>query len=90
MIAPLLKCENVSEVKAYLVQACLKDPLLVDTINKYLKLVVVRSVRISDFKPSARTIEKDQVEALVNEFKRFLEGQFGEDDPDSRQMLQLE
>ena len=90
LIAPLLKCENVSEVKAYLVQACLKDPLLVDTINKYLKLVVVRSVRISDFKPSARTIEKDQVEALVNEFKRFLEGQFGEDDPDSRQMLQLE
>jgi DNA-directed RNA polymerase subunit F len=89
-IAALLECQTLSEVRSCLTEACLRDPTLVDKINRYLKRVLVKSVRISDFKPSTRTIERNQIDDLVSAFKKFLEEQFENGDPDSRQMLQLE
>lgn len=89
-IAALLKCQSPSEVRSYLTESSLQDPTLVDKINKYLLKVLVKSVRISDFKPITRTIERNQIDGLVSAFKKFLEEQFEDDDPDSRQMLQLE
>lgn len=89
-IAYLLKCQTLNEVRSYLAETCLRDPTLVDRINKYLLRVSVKPVRISDFKPSTRTIERNQIESLVSAFKKFLEEQFEDTDPDSRQILQLE
>jgi hypothetical protein len=48
-IAALLKCQSPSEVRSYLTESSLRDPTLVDKINKYLLRVLVKSVRISDF-----------------------------------------
>jgi hypothetical protein len=61
-------------------------------INRYLKRIVVKRVKIADFKPKAGTIEKDQIRSVAEEFRRFLESQFsgGEGDDDSLPMLQLE
>jgi hypothetical protein len=89
-IASLLKCQSLSEVRSYLIGACLQDPTIVDKINKNLKRVFIKSVRISDFKPRTRMIERNQVDDLVSAFRSFLEEQFVDEDPDSRQMLQLE
>lgn len=89
-IAALLKCQTLGEVRSYLTDACLRDPTLIDKINKHLKRVLVKSVRIADFKPKIRTVEREQIDDLVFAFRRFLEEQFEDADPDSRQMLQLE
>lgn len=90
-ISRLLKCRSLSEIKAYLVDAALKDPSLVETINHYLKRIVIKPVKISDFKPSLKTVEQDQIKSLVTEFQIYLEDQFkGENASDSRLMLRLE
>jgi len=52
----------------------------------------VKRVKMSGFKPSVGTIEKDQISKLTDEFKEFLEVQFEsiEGDDDSLPMLQME
>jgi len=91
-IKELLNCKNVQDARALLVKECLADESLVDVINKYLKKIEVKKIRISDFKPSASTIEKEKIPALVQEFQKYVEEQFesmGGDD-DTLPMLQLE
>ena len=51
----------------------LKDPAIVDVLNRYLKKIVVKVVKLTDFKPSANTIEAEQVTAVAQEFQQFLE-----------------
>lgn len=89
-IAGLLECQNSGEIKSYLMDTCLQDPAFINKINKYLKRILVKSVRFADFKPEIRTVERDQIEELVNSFRKFLEDQFEDVDADSSQMLQLE
>jgi len=57
-----------------------------------LKKIVVKRVKISDFKPSVSTIEKERVSQLAKEFEEYLEAQFTsiENDGDSLPMLQIE
>jgi hypothetical protein len=78
IIAKLLDCKSVSEVRTLLVKACLKDPAVVDIINRYLKLIVVKTVSLADFIPSVSTIEKEQIGQLKEEFGAFLEEQFAD------------
>ena len=42
-------------------------------LNRYLKKIVVKVVKLTDFKPSANTIEAEQVTAVAQEFQQFLE-----------------
>jgi hypothetical protein len=88
----LLACKNTNELRAYLVKAVQKTPGIVEIINRYLKRIVVKRVRIADFRPEVGTIQKEQVEKVTEEFGRFLEAQFtdNEEDEDSLPMLQLE
>jgi hypothetical protein len=88
----LLACKNTDELRAYLVKAVQKTPGIVEIINRYLKRIVVKRVRIADFRPEVGTIQKEQVEKVTEEFGRFLEAQFtdNEEDEDSLPMLQLE
>jgi len=53
---------------------------------------IARRVRIADFRPEVGTIQKEQVEKVTEEFGRFLEAQFtdNEEDEDFLPMLQLE
>jgi hypothetical protein len=91
-IAGLLACKTTEELRAYFVKAVQETPGIVDIINKYLKRIVVKRVRIADFRPQTGTIQKDQVGEVAEEFARFLETQFTETegDDDSLPMLQLE
>jgi len=91
-IASLLACKDTDEIRAYLVRTVHENPAVVDIINRYLKRIVVRRVRIADFKPKAGIIEKNQIGKVSEEFARFLETQFNntEGDKDTLPMLQLE
>jgi len=73
IIARVLACGDLAALRKLLVEAVLKDPIIVDVINRYLKKIVVKVVKLSDFKPSANTIEADQVTAVAQEFQHFLE-----------------
>jgi hypothetical protein len=91
-IADLLACKSTGELRDYFVKAVQETPGIVDIINTYLKRIVVKRVRIADFRPQTGTIQKDQVGEVAEEFGRFLETQFtdNEGDDDSLPMLQLE
>lgn len=92
VIAEILKAADANAVRAVLVKACLADPKVVDAINRYLKQVVVKRVKMTDFKPSVRTIEGGQIPVVADEFKKYLEGQIAEIDrgDDTLPMLQVE
>jgi hypothetical protein len=91
-VAGLLACHNTDEMREYLVNSVIKSPGIVDIINKYLKRIVVKRVRMADFKPAVSTIQRDQIKDLKEEFSRFLESNFSDmkEDDDSLPMLQLE
>jgi len=76
IIASLLKCSSVEEIRSVLVESILEDPSLVDVINRYLKRIVVKGVTLTDFKPSMSIIEKSQVEQIAKEIQDFLKNHF--------------
>ena len=73
----LLAAGTAEDVAEYLAQTFrvpetrkVSDP--VELLARYLKKLRVRKVRLADFKPSKRTVERADVEAVVAEFRRFL------------------
>ena len=93
-IATLLRCNAVTDIRAYLTKKCLEDPSIVETINRYLKRIVVKKVRIADFKPPTTTIEKEQIVDVAIAFQAFLEEQLqsiaADEASDALPMLQIE
>lgn len=91
VIAEILECEDVSELRSVLVRWCLSDPTVVATINRYLKRIVVKEVNMAEFKPSIWTIEKSQLATVTKEFELFLEAQLNsiEADEETLPMLKL-
>ena len=75
-IADLLACETLAAIREYLVGQALANPSIVDVINRYLKRIMVRTVPISSFKPSASSIEIGGVSDVALEFQGFLEEEF--------------
>lgn len=92
VIDGLLKCTDVAAVRKYLVEACLADRAVVEIINRYLKKILVKKVRMADFQPAVRTVEKGQIAGLAREFQQFLEShlQSIEGDEDTLPVLQVE
>ncbi len=92
IISTILKCNGVPDLKIVLVEACLNDPTVVETINRYLKQIVIKQIKISEFKPSIRTVEKNQITTLTKEFQKYLEDNLKaiDKDDDTLPMLQLE
>lgn len=92
LISGLLECADADALRRYLVEKCLGNRAIVDLINRYLKKIVVKSVRISQFKPSRATIEKSQIDNVCDEFREFLESQMKDQphDKDTMTVLKLE
>jgi len=92
IIARVLACGDPVTLRKLLVEAVLKDPAIVDVINRYLKKIMVKVVKLSDFKPSANTIEAEQVTVVAQEFQQFLEKALDEvkDGKDVLPMIQIE
>jgi len=92
VIKGLLECKNISDIRAFLVKSVLSDSSIIKTVNRYLKRIVVKQVKLSGFKPCKGTIEKDQIPALVQEFQKYLEEEIKSIDSgeDTIPVLQLE
>lgn len=92
VISNIIKANNLAEIREYLVKACKECPSIVDIINRYLKRISIKRVKIADFKPSINTIEKDQISAVSREFQKFLEQQLKSTDAgdETLSMIQLE
>ncbi len=92
LIASLLECKTLLEIRNYLVSTSLKDPGIVGVVNRYLKRIAVKTVKIADFKPSSTTVQKDQIRAIAQEFQAYLEEQLSsiDDDDDTLPILQIE
>ncbi len=92
IIAGLLKAKTVDEVRGYLVKECIKNPSIIDIIQRYLKRIQMKKVRIADFKPSITTVEKQQIPTVVQEFQKYLEDELQgvEKEKDFLPMLKLE
>ena len=93
-ITALLNCTTVDEVRKYLVEKSQANPGIVEIINRYLKEIVVKKVRIADFKPTINIVEKEQIVDLALEFQAFLEQQLesalGDESANKLPMLQVE
>jgi len=92
VIGEILRATDVKGVRTVLVKACLEDPSVVDTINRYLKQIVVKVVKLTEFKPGLGTVERDQIPELAQEFQRFLEEEIAEIDDGGKvlPMLKIE
>ena len=92
VIAKMLACKDLPKLRTVLVKACLDDAKVVTVINKYLKKIVVKRVKMSDFKPTVSTVEKEQIPVLANEFREYLEKAMSEIDKDDDvlPMIQVE
>jgi hypothetical protein len=71
----LLRCSTVSQLREVLIPAVLQNGELVGLINRYLRRIKVKRIRLADFRPTLGTIEKEQIPVVVKEFQQFLERQ---------------
>jgi hypothetical protein len=53
-------------------------------LAKSLKRVVIKVVRMEDFRPAKSMVEKGEIEQVVGEFRRFLEAAVGGDGANQR------
>ena len=57
-ISGLWHVKRPTSCSAYFIKAVQETPGLVEIINKYLKRIVVKRVRMADFRPKTGTIQK--------------------------------
>ncbi|MCX5973472.1 MAG: hypothetical protein NTU59_02105, partial [Coprothermobacterota bacterium] len=89
-VAQLLACPDAPSVWEFLWAEVMTNPAIVETINRYLKKIQVKRVRLADFRPSRRTWEREQLPDLTEEFQQFLEERMGEGDSDELPMVEVE
>lgn len=73
-LAGLLATQTVDEMADYLERNLVSQqkPGFSELLGRYLKKIQVRKVRLADFTPSKRTIERGDVENIVGEFRVYL------------------
>lgn len=75
-IKGLLACETSEDVQAYWLGAWRENPGLPALISQYMRRLSVKAVALADFKTRHATIQKEQLDEVVAEFREFLEGKF--------------
>jgi hypothetical protein len=90
VIAGLMKCEKLSELRRYLTDQALQRPECVGVINRYLKEIVVAKVSLAGFKPVPNVVEKEQIQNVVAQFQKYLEDRAEEVGKDEDALLLLE
>ncbi len=92
VIDGIIACTTVEELKDYFTKTYQKNPEFVNIINRYLKKIIIRRIRIADFHPSSNTVEKDQIKNIVKEFEEYLEKELNsvEATEDTLPILQME
>jgi hypothetical protein len=93
LLASLLAADNAEQLAQKLVEISANPAQcaeLVELLNRYLKKIILRKVRLSDFEPGKQTIEQQDVYVVVEEFQRFLLAQFGEKGEDELIVVEIE
>jgi hypothetical protein len=88
-IVEVLKAPDAEKLADLLAQRIPADPANAELLDKYLKKVVVRVIRLQDFHPSKTTIEKADIEQVVCEFRQFLEIAVVGDDKSQSTILEI-
>ena len=78
-IDAILEAKDPDALAAVLAEKLSAAAELAKIIAKYLKKIQVMGIRLSDFKPSKTTVEKQDVDAVVEEFRTFLDSAFKSD-----------
>lgn len=89
-IREMLECLNVNSLVDVLIDRLGDNPDLVDIIKRYLKKINVRKLRIADFQPSKKTIEINDVNEVVGEFRSFLIGSLETAEEDELPIVEFE
>ena len=89
-IAEVLATTDADSLADLLAEQLPDNPDRVGLLAKYLKRVIVKVVRFQDFKPSKSTVERDDIETVVVDFRRFLEGAFGREGKDQSVIVDLQ
>lgn len=92
IIDSLISCNTIDEITTFFASFIGNSDELISTINRYLKEIIVKSVRIHEFTPSLQTVEKKHISQITAEFQRFLEEKIDSigADGDSLPMIKLE
>lgn len=88
-IADILATTDTQTLARLLADRLPDHPDRVALLAKYLKRIVVKVVRFQDFKPSKSTVERGDVEAVVDDFRRYLNEAFGRDGKDQSVIVDL-
>jgi len=72
-IADVLAAPSDETLADILAECIPADPGHAKLLAKYLKKIVVKIVHLHDFHPSKTKVEKGDIEAVVGEFRKFLE-----------------
>lgn len=93
-IAGLLATETTEDAATYLVEALGGDAnqgaQVTELLARYLKMLTVRKLRFADFAPSKRTLERGDVDTIVEEFRMFLLSALEDGGDDELPVVELE
>jgi hypothetical protein len=75
LLDKLLATSTIEATVAFLVQTIGDEgtTTIIDLLNRYLRKLSVRKVHLADFNPSRHTIEPHDIDAVVAEFRTFLQ-----------------
>lgn len=93
LLAALLETTHWEQMRQTLAEM-LNDPekssKLVELLNRYLKKIILRKVSLNDFQPGKHTLEQQDINGVVEDFRRFLIAQFGEKGEDELIVVEVE
>lgn len=94
-IEALLKAETAQELADTLVKQLVNQApdileQKLELLRRYLQRITVRKVRLSDFQPGKHTLEKGDVEQIVDEFRGYLLDGFSSDAEDEFVIVEIE
>jgi hypothetical protein len=93
-IAGLLAAPSVEEMVTYLAQTLgssdLADPDPISLLNRFLKQIRIRKLRLTNFSPGKQTIEASDIDQIVAEFRQFLLAALSTDGDDELSVIELE
>ena len=69
----MLAAPNDDTLADILAERIAAEPGNAKLLERYLKRIVVKVIRLSDFRPSKTKVDKGDIEAVVGEFREFLE-----------------
>ncbi|HKI18274.1 MAG TPA: hypothetical protein VKA15_10355, partial [Isosphaeraceae bacterium] len=88
-IAEVLNTADADKLADLLARRIPADRAHPKVLDKYLKRIVVRVVRLQDFHPSKATIEKGDIDEVVGEFRQFLESAVDGDGKSQSTILEI-